>query len=172
MAASTHHQVDEQELETIRRLRFVDTKQSDETLKSTFCYFGYIYLAKIINNSDKVVHFQNPYLDRSGDIQPGETEDAYSKGYLPYWSYIHRYEITYYNKVLKKEKKILIKDLEEGLLSFFQEGNGEDIRDFSPYPPYSDSQIQITIQNDGYQIYILDGAATKRAGGVLFSPAN
>ncbi|KAJ7964898.1 hypothetical protein O6P43_014632 [Quillaja saponaria] len=55
MAASTHHQVDEQELETIRVLRFVDTKQSDEKLKSTFSYFGYIYLAKIINNSDKVV---------------------------------------------------------------------------------------------------------------------
>jgi len=154
---------DDEKLATIRRLRSDTTGKSDEEVLSIFSNYGWIYVEKITNNSIHKLHYYNPYLDNSGDIDSGKSEASHCTGYLPLWSYDHRYEIEYYNTVVDKKKKILIKDLEgDWLASFYQESNEEDIRDMTP--EFFKAFLTIVFTDDGYDVYESD----RKKGGVLW----
>ncbi|KAJ7943703.1 hypothetical protein O6P43_033218 [Quillaja saponaria] len=168
MAAITH-QDEDHKLNTIRRHRFIDTEESDENLKSIFSNYGSIYIGKINNNTGNTVEFYNPYGGKSGSIQHGESESSNCRGYIPLYSYTQKYEIKYYNKALKTTKTIKIKDLDGNwLISFWQEGIDEDVRGARPPTLYCDSEIHLTLQDAGYEIFSFDYNCTQ--GRIAWQP--
>ncbi|CAO2829329.1 unnamed protein product [Amaranthus hypochondriacus] len=116
---------------------------------------GRIRLGEIINKTDHILRFHNPWKNQSGEIGAGLSNSTSCNGYIPSRqdAVSRRYEITYYDEKLGQNKTMIIEEADDWILSIQETGNCTDGCQIIPPSDSTRSQFQIVINQFGYEIY-------------------
>ncbi|XP_056690907.1 uncharacterized protein [Spinacia oleracea] len=119
--------------------------------------YGWIKIVKIVNNTKIDVTFTNPNGDKTGTIEPGQSESTDCVGWVPYWDSSKKYTIKFFNDVHNEFKEISMVDLKgEWKLSLKMPEVQEDKRVVRPKwgPNKESALLKITVFNryDGFSM--------------------